>query len=308
MPEPSVQNPAPAVTAPVLCFGEILWDSLPQGLFPGGAPVNVAYHLQRLGLRPVPVTAVGGDFLGDELLRRLKRWGLPADGVTVCRDLPTGAVLVELDASGVPRFTILENVAWDRIEPNAAVESLAPTAAAVIYGTLAQRGEHNRQRLGRLLDRAARALRIFDVNLRPPFDRREVVWPLAARAQVIKLNHDELRTLLGGRPASGQLEAAARAFATKAGCGTICVTAGPRGAGLLLDGQWHWADARPVAVKDTVGSGDAFLASLTRSLLLRDAPPRLMLERACRLAEFVATQDGAMPAYAVSPDGSVTAS
>ena len=54
------------MAAPVLCFGEILWDSLPEGLFPGGAPFNVAYHLRRLGARAVPVTAVGRDTLGDE--------------------------------------------------------------------------------------------------------------------------------------------------------------------------------------------------------------------------------------------------
>ena len=42
----------------VLCFGEVLWDSLPRGLFPGGAPLNVAYHLRKFGLRPLVVSAV----------------------------------------------------------------------------------------------------------------------------------------------------------------------------------------------------------------------------------------------------------
>ena len=40
---------------PIICFGEILWDSLPRGLFPGGAPMNVAYHLKQLGAHPIPV-------------------------------------------------------------------------------------------------------------------------------------------------------------------------------------------------------------------------------------------------------------
>lgn len=32
----------------VVCFGETLWDILPRGMFLGGAPLNVAYHLSRL--------------------------------------------------------------------------------------------------------------------------------------------------------------------------------------------------------------------------------------------------------------------
>ena len=33
----------------ILCFGEILWDFLPDALYPGGAPFNVAYHLHQRG-------------------------------------------------------------------------------------------------------------------------------------------------------------------------------------------------------------------------------------------------------------------
>jgi fructokinase len=42
-----------------LCFGEILWDSLPAALFPGGAPFNVGYHLHKLGADVRIVSAVG---------------------------------------------------------------------------------------------------------------------------------------------------------------------------------------------------------------------------------------------------------
>lgn len=288
--------------APVLCFGEILWDSLPQGLFPGGAPVNVAYHLKQLGLNAVPVTAVGRDFLGDELLRRLARWGMPAECVTRSAK-PTGAVLVQLDEAGVPRFQILEDVAWDEIELGDVATPLATGAAAIIYGTLAQRCEHNRRQLARLMDSAPNARRIYDVNLRPPFDLHELVAALATQAQVIKLNHDELHKLTGERFPLEQFEPAARAFSEQTCCGTVCVTAGALGAGLLIDGHWYWADAQPVVVKDTVGAGDAFLASLTRSLLAGNVPPLTMLERACRLAEFVASQEGATPAYTPTEAG-----
>ena len=48
-------------TYPVICFGEILWDFLPQGKLAGGAPVNVAYHLKQLGKNPAVITRTGAD-------------------------------------------------------------------------------------------------------------------------------------------------------------------------------------------------------------------------------------------------------
>ena len=67
----------------VLCYGEVLWDCLPDGRFPGGAPMNVAYHLTSLGSTGWPVSRVGDDELGGELLDRLRGWGLPCDLIGV---------------------------------------------------------------------------------------------------------------------------------------------------------------------------------------------------------------------------------
>ena len=75
------------------------------------------------------------------------------------------------------------------------------------------------------------------------------------------------------------------------------MAAGERGAGLLRDGAWYWEPGRPVTVADTVGSGDAFLASLVSHLLAAQLGPAAALAAACRLGEWVATQRGATPAY-----------
>jgi len=93
--------------AVVLCFGEMLWDSLPTGLFPGGAPMNVAYHLHQLGLRAAPVSAVGQDTLGDELIRRVTAWGLDTKLIGVRVDKPTGLVRVKTEKGG-PAYSIDE--------------------------------------------------------------------------------------------------------------------------------------------------------------------------------------------------------
>ena len=57
----------------VLCVGEVLWDALPEGLFLGGAPFNVACHLRAAGITASLVSRIGDDRLGDEAMRRAAR-------------------------------------------------------------------------------------------------------------------------------------------------------------------------------------------------------------------------------------------
>ena len=136
----------------VFCFGEILWDFLPDGLFPGGAPFNVAYHLQQHGLAARLVSAVGRDVLGDELCRRLRNWGVSDDTILRVTDRPTGYVRATVSPSGDAAYDIVPNVAWDRIQLTETARVQAPGARAVVFGSLAQRSEHNRATLQELLE------------------------------------------------------------------------------------------------------------------------------------------------------------
>jgi len=293
-------------SAAVLCFGEMLWDSLPRGLFPGGAPMNAAYHLHQLGLRAAPVSAVGRDALGDELLRRVAAWGLDTDLIRVRDDKPTGLVRVRMEKGG-PAYDIVENVAWDWIELPEHPPELVGQAGALIFGTLAQRAEHNRKQFTRLRELCGKALKVFDVNLRPPYDAPDLVWSLAKTADVIKLNHDEAARLLGKIYPADQLEAAARDFSARTNCSRICITAGKDGSGLLMDSNWTWLPSNPIQAKDTVGAGDSFLAALVHGLLAGNKSAEVILARARNQAEFVASHDGATPAYSVSPTGEISA-
>ena len=287
--------------APILCYGEILWDFLPDGLFPGGAPANVAYHLARHGLDARLVSAVGRDVLGDELLRRLRHWKLDAGLVARHDDLPTGSVVAELFDSGDALYRITPDVAWDRIPATREALAAAAGAAALVFGTLALRSSFNREALDRLLAALpSSALRVLDVNLRPPHDDPGLVHELASRITLLKLNAAEAARLAeaGDTAFPGAEEAHARALHARHGCPLIVVTAGAYGAGLLRDGSaWTWEPGREVAVADTVGAGDGFLANLLFSLLSRPGPDAEILARACRHGEWIATRRGATPPY-----------
>lgn len=287
-----------ALPPAVVCFGEVLWDCLPRGLFLGGAPINAAYHLSKQGLQVLPVTAVGRDFLGDEVVRRVQGWGIDGRFIGRRRDFPTGTVSAKLDSAGIATYQIKKDVAWDHIPIPKLLTQLHPHPMAVVYGTLALRGSSNRNAVLQLLDAWPAALRVVDLNFRPPFDTQAVVRFALQHAQLVKLNDGELKTLTGeeGRSERSLLRGA-QALAASHGIARICVTAGERGAGLWYDGNWYWEDARAVEVRDTVGAGDSFLGALLGELLMTKSSPALALAKACRLGEFVASRDGATPDY-----------
>lgn len=284
-------------SAPVLCFGEILWDLLPHGAFPGGAPFNVASHLQRLGIPAVPVSAVGRDAWGERILAVMAERGVTDAGVARLADVPTGTVTAELTPRGDARYTIVENVAWDRIPVSEAVAAPAAASRALVYGSLALRSAANRDALGRLLEAVPTyAWRVFDVNLRAPFDDLTLVREYARHANLLKLNAEEAARLAGepGRDAGAE-EEHARRLAAETGVGWVCITSGDRGAGVLRGGRWTWEPGRQVDVVDTVGAGDAFLAQLLAGLLAGGRSEAQLVADACRRGEWVASRAGACP-------------
>jgi len=283
----------------VLCFGEILWDFLPSGLFAGGAPFNFAFHLHELGLDARPVSAVGRDLRGDELLRRLHDWKIPTDLVARHAGTPTGYVRARIAPAGDAHYDITRDVAWDRIVVESDTVHVASHARALVFGSLALRSPNNRDALTRVLGALATdALRAFDVNLRPPFDALPLVREIARCVTLLKLNAAEAARLAANESETpGREETHARAIADATGCATVCVTAGARGAGILRDSAWTWEKGRAVVVADTVGAGDAFLAALVAGLLAKEDSDAALLARACRLGEWVATQRGGTPSH-----------
>ncbi len=287
------------MSKPVICYGEALWDCLPEGLFFGGAPINVARHLRRLGVEARPVSALGEDFLGEEARERLKEDGLATDLVPAHRDLQTGTVNVRIDSDGNATYTIAEPVAWDRIPVDERVLATAAEADAIVYGTLAQRGRHNRQAIRRLLELRG-PFKIYDVNLRPPFDDLDLVAELAQPADLLKVNEEELYRLLPADSKDLSLENAARELARTTGVSRVCVTRAEKGAAFLEKENWITAAGRPVEVRDTVGAGDGFLAAFTANYLTGRHAAGDVLNNACRFGEFIASRSGAVPAYAAA--------
>ncbi|MCX7009123.1 MAG: carbohydrate kinase [Kiritimatiellaeota bacterium] len=279
----------------VVGIGEILWDLLPSGRQLGGAPANFTYHAHALGAEARVVSRVGDDPLGLEILTRLRGLGLPTDGVGMDAGAPTGTVSVEVQADGQPRFTIHENVAWDRIAVDAASLEFASHADALCFGSLAQRCAASRAAIRQVISKTpATALRVFDINLRQHFYSRDLIESSLALANALKLNETELPVLAEMFALSGDARAQLAALAQRFELRAIALTRGAHGSLLLTDGAWSEHAGLPAKVVDAVGAGDAFTAAWTLGLLAGQ-PLDEINRRANELAAYVCTQPGATP-------------
>jgi fructokinase len=282
----------------IVGLGEILWDIMPDGSrHLGGAPLNAAVHAQALGCRASLVSAVGDDELGREAIKLVtERHGLDASAVSVLPDRPTGAVDVRL-RDGQPTYEFRAEVAWDFLEATSAARQVVQAADAIIFGTLAQRSAASRRAIHELLGLARPScLRVFDVNLRPPFYDDTILRESLAVTDVLKLNDDELPIVLAAMRVPAEPDWAAHLLKELPRLSTLALTRGARGSTLLSRERLagHTLPARQVTVQDTVGAGDAFTAALVAGLLKGWALEAIH-ERAVAAAAFVCSCAGATP-------------
>jgi len=250
-------------TAAPLVFGEVLFDRFPDGSeVLGGAPFNVAWHLQAFGAAPRFVSRVGDDPLGRRIRATMGAWGMDAAGLQIDPEHPTGTVEVRIE-NDEPSFDIVAERAYDFIS----TESLQHQPAALLYhGSLALRSAVNRQALARILETSGAAV-FLDVNLRPPWWERGRVLGLLESARWAKLNLAELEALA---PAGKNLDSRAAALQESCDLELLIVTLGAEGAmARTRDGGIRRVSPQPsLQLVDTVGAGDAFSAVTVLGLLL----------------------------------------
>jgi len=266
----------------VCVFGEVLFDHFPDGsAVLGGAPFNVAWHLQAFGLDPLFISRVGEDAEGETILQRMRQWGMRCDGVQVDARLPTGRVDIRFDAGGEPSYDIVHPCAYDAITTDTSAQS----CRLLYHGTLVLREERSRQALAHLKARHG-GLVFVDVNLRPPWWQSEEVLKLLRDADWVKLNGDELAQLAPG--------VGAERFIADHHLQGLVLTHGAAGAEIIASGSdpVRISPKKSMNVVDTVGAGDAFAAVIVLGLASA-WPLEVMVERAQSFASKLVGRRGA---------------
>ena len=281
----------------ITIFGEMLWDMLPTGKQPGGAPMNVAIHLKNFGLNPAFISRIGDDDLGGELMEYLDSKGLITDFIQTGITHLTGVVKVNLTNKTEVTYKIVQPVAWDYIQPTDENKELVRNSDVFVYGSLSARSTQSCDTLFELLEEAK--LKVFDVNIRPPHFDRATAEHLLRKADIVKVNEHELEAITGWYGIASDLETRMKFLYERFSLQMVCVTLGADGAKVLEQGIFYSQSGYPVEVQDTIGSGDSFLAMFLKEYI-QGTPIPEALRKACAVGALVATHKGATPSLSES--------
>ncbi len=284
-----------------VCFGEVLWDNLPTGRKLGGAPLNVAYHLNKLGIHTDMLTRVGDDVDGEDIMALCAKLAIPLTLFQKDNKFPTSTVEVHIDENKDVRYEIVFPVAWDNIALGEKEIEAVSKADFFVFGSLSTRHHTSYQTLQTLIQEAN--YKVLDVNLRAPHYTKDRIFELLYYADLVKMNEEELSFVATwlGVPDTYTDAQKTEAVMTTFGVNELIVTYGAKGAiyhSWLGKFSYHFP-ALKVEVRDTIGSGDSFLAAFLSQRCRQDkqATPEEMLEFAATLSAFVTQSTGACPSY-----------
>lgn len=283
----------------IIGFGEALVDVLPTREVVGGAPLNFAVRAaqlsQPLGWKAALITRIGSDARGEKILSRLHETALDISAVQVDPQQPTGYVDVTLD-HGQPSYVIGEKVAWDAISFEPSVAELSSQAAAICFGTLAQRSPTSENTLARILDAATDAIKIMDINVRKPYPSAALIERSLHRSDILKCNEEELRLLAEWLQLEERREpvAIAAELQRRFELSSVFWTRGAEGCQLQRGSEVVSGSVPQIpkeANADSVGAGDAASAALAIGAVA-GWPDQKTVELANWCGAFAASRSG----------------
>ncbi len=264
---------------------------------PGGSLYNVALGLARLGRASGFLWSVPGDGFGRVFTTALGeagadlRWTLPSE---------RPGTMAFVDNTGpAPAFTLLDEGTAGRLFDPAAAPPLGPDVSLLHTGSFVLATEPVAGRLEELVTREAdNRLISLDLNIRPSLITdaaayRARLTRLIARAAIVKASEEDLGWYAPGRTA---LEVAEGWIS--AGAALAIVTLGADGALAVCREAVAQRPGHRVAVKDTVGAGDAFMAGLLAGLDRRGLISHARLD-ALTLSDIATLTDDAISVAAI---------
>ncbi len=263
------------MTLKVLCYGEVVTDLIQQrgGIFKckvGGAPLNVAVGLSRLGENAVFMSSVGNDWFGKNTLAYLKANKIRYR-ISLSPDFPTRIAVVFHDANHERAVSFSAGPAAENSVPPGKLADLGDEKFDVIYFGSFSFAHGNSLPAFRDFIQAARstgARTVFDPNIRlgvfaSESEARRICLELIELSDVVRLNSEELAFLCGQRRAAGREVLRKRAlYLSDAGSRPVFVTDGARGSHAYAAGDFYSSGPFRVKVADSTGCGDAFTASM----------------------------------------------
>lgn len=286
-------------------------DGLPlYQAIPGGSPFNLAIAAGRQGLQTGYLTPISTDKSGDLLAARLDQAGVVLAGGR--HPAPSSLAMVTL-TNGVPSYSFYRDGTAERqISEDRLTAALTIDARLFHIGSLALAGGADADVWEALSARCKQAgiAVSLDPNVRAgliadPDSYRARLARMMQLADIIKLSDEDLTWIY---PDQSEQDALAQ-LVKDSGASVLVLTRGENGASLFHDGQWHDEPVAPMdELKDTVGAGDTFMATMLVWLVQNGAIGQLaglslgdklaMVRRAAQAAAINCSRQGCNPPFA----------
>ena len=286
----------------ILSAGEALIDMLPRTTtlgeaafspYAGGAVMNTAIALGRLGSDSRFLTGLSSDLMGDVLRQTLAASQVNLD-YAVRSDRPTTLAFVKLVNGSASYFFYDENTAG-RMMTLADMPVLPDSVTAYFTGGIWLAVEPCGTALEAMLLREAKnRVAMIDPNVRPGFVRDRAAYTaridrVIAASDIVKLSDEDAEWLYGAVDPQAILAKGPK---------VMLITEGAKGATAYTARGTVSVAAPKIVVADTVGAGDTFnagfLASLDRAGLLSKAAVAALSEEALRDALSLGTRAAAV--------------
>ena len=303
----------------ILSCGEALIDMLPRtstlgepcfAPYAGGAVMNTAIALGRLGAPSGFFSGLSNDMLGEILTQTLEASSVDTS-FCARSNRPTTVAFVKL-VNGQATYAFYDENTAGLMLTQDQLPTLPADVTTLFFGGISLVNDPAASTYAALQARESAArVTMIDPNIRLGFiagkeaQYRTRIEGMIARADIVKLSDEDLAWVMG----EGDIAALSRQIIAQ-GPKVVFITEGAKGARAITATQDRFVAAQKITVADTVGAGDTFNAgalaalnaagALTKARLaaVTDAELDAALTLGTRAAAITCARPGANPPWA----------
>ncbi|MGL5381703.1 carbohydrate kinase family protein [Clostridium sp.] len=306
----------------VISIGEALIDFIPheKGValmevenflrVPGGAPLNVAAAVSKLGGNSQILTKLGVDAFGDAILEAIKPLGVDISKVKRTKEANTALAFVSLKENGERDFSFYRNPSSDMLLSKDEIDEDSFNEGDILHFcsvSLIDAPIKEAHKRAIELSKNNKGIISFDPNVRLPLwktseECRKAILEFLPYGNIVKISDEELEFITGIKDEEKALN-----FLLQGDVKAVIYTKGTEGAEFITRDKRVFAPSFKVKAQDTTGAGDSFIGSflyqvtkenysLEELITLEDEKIRLLLEFSNATAALTVCKKGAIGA------------
>mgnify|MGYP004480172847 FL=1 len=261
----------------VIAIGEALIDFIPHEKgralnnvenflrVPGGAPLDVAAAVAKLGGKSQMLTKLGQDGFGDAILNEVKPLGVDVSRISRTKEANTALAFVSLREDGERDFSFYRNPSADMLLSAEEICSEDFNERDILHFcsvSLIDAPIKEAHRRAIEIAKEKGCLISFDPNVRLPLwkqpeDCRKAILEFLPLSNIVKISDEELEFITGIKDEKEALDSLLTGDVK-----VIIYTKGTNGAEFITKERVIFSPSFKVSAQDTTGAGDSFIGSL----------------------------------------------